>query len=349
MSEPKIKKKMSGWIKALLILGGILAAVVVFVLGYLVVTFERMRQPPFMLEMPDATSAIQTPEPGVEDLKPVTDEDIIEKINDSKVQDQEEPPQDMDVYLLYGVDSRRGQLDRSRSDVIMFIVVDWEATEIRLASMQRDILLEIPGKEINRINASYSWGGLDLALETMEYNFDIAPDHVCVVNFNGTEEVIDALGGVWIDVHSSDISEWTRWEGLKNPGGQLLTGAQALAYMRNRNNGGDKRRTERQRNVVTSLLNRRNQFSLSQIISVINTVPNHFYTDMNEVEMVKLISQMLQMEEADIRQLSIPIEDSFHYANYKGKSVIDMDFKINKEALHAFIYRGEIVTVEEED
>ena len=349
MSEPKRKRKMRGWVKLILILGCVLATAVLGVIGYLGLTLQRMRQPPLLLEMPEPTAvAERTPEPGVEDLDEVSDAAMIEKIESSKQEEKEEPLHDVDVYLIYGVDSRHGQLDRSRSDVIMFFAVDWDTNAIRLVSMQRDILIEIPGKELNRINASYAWGGLDLALLTMEHNFDITPDNVFVVNFQGTVEIIDALGGVEIDVHESDIYEWTRWEGLKSPGRQILTGAQALAYMRNRRNGGDVRRTQRQRNVVTSLLNRRKTFSLPQILTVINTIPNHFYTDMTEVEMVKFITKMIKEEDMEIEQLSIPIEGSFEYASYKGMAVVDMDFVTNREVLHNFIYWGEVKTVVEE-
>ncbi|WDU84536.1 LCP family protein [Caloramator sp. Dgby_cultured_2] len=71
---------------------------------------------------------------------------------------------------------------------------------MKLISLMRDMFVEIPGKNKNRINAAYAFGGPELAIKTINHNFDLGISKYVTINFYGFEKVIDNIGGVEIDV-----------------------------------------------------------------------------------------------------------------------------------------------------
>lgn len=273
-------------------------------------------------------------EPASESLPKIKDQDIV--IPEPSIESLVETKEDnIEVFLIYGLDSRTPRLDGSRSDVIMFIAVDWNTGTINLASVQRDTLVEIPGKGINRINAAFSWGGLELALKTMKHNFYIEPDHVIVINFQGVVKAIDLIGGVEIDVQKNEISVMRGYgSDISSSGMQTLDGLSCLAYSRNRYVGGVFERTQRHRNVITSILNKKSEIELSNIIDIINIIPDYFYIDMNEIELIQLLTKLLSLDINNINQISIPAEDTYRYGSYKGMSILYIDLEENIKILH---------------
>lgn len=246
--------------------------------------------------------------------------------------------QSIETFLLYGLDTRYSGTAGSRSDVIMIIVIDWDKGDIKLASIQRDILVEIPDRGLHKINAAYSLGGLELAEQTLEHNFGIKADHVAVINFKSIIELVDIIGGVEIEILESDFDRRTIESGIREPGLQTLSGEQVLAYVRNRYTGGAFARTERQRKVIQSIMEHKEQLTVGEIISALNVVSENMYIDMNSVEIIKATSNLLNMDIDSIQQFSAPIDDSYQFANYLGASVVDIDFSANIEGLADFLY-----------
>ncbi|MDJ0347965.1 LCP family protein [Cryobacterium sp. PH29-G1] len=141
--------------------------------------------------------------------------------------------------LVLGSDSRGAHntsiqdLTGQRSDVIMVVHIPANRTGIWVMSIMRDSWLEIPGHGQAKINAAFSWGGVPLAVETVESLIKSRIDHVAVVDFEGFQAITDALGGVEIDnpvaFNSSKLKGHTFTVGK-----QVVTGAEALAYTRER-------------------------------------------------------------------------------------------------------------------
>jgi LCP family protein required for cell wall assembly len=173
--------------------------------------------------------------------------------------------------LLLGADTggvRKG--GSARSDAIVLIRTDPDEHRIALLSIPRDLRVDIPGQGTDKINSAYAFGGTRLAIETVEGVTGLRINHVAVVDFGTFGELIDALGGVAIDVPRPILSnrfecpfgtqaECARWPGWRfRKGPQEMSGRRALIYSRIRQNQlnpneNDIARGERQQAVVQAI------------------------------------------------------------------------------------------------
>ncbi len=158
------------------------------------------------------------------------------------------------TVLVLGVDRRpldsaQPQVVGSRSDTIMLVRVVPGTGQVKLLSIPRDLLVEVePGVE-DRINAAYSYGGVEQAREVVQGFTGIPIDRYAIVDFEGFSEVVDAMGGVEVDVEGELPPKHGIDEGL-----QTLSGEQALFYARWRGTaGGDLDRIEHQQQLVAAL------------------------------------------------------------------------------------------------
>lgn len=156
-------------------------------------------------------------------------------------------------YVLMGSDSRDpGDAGAGRSDSLMVLHLAADRRSAYLVSFPRDMYVAIPGYGKNKINAAYSFGGVPLAVETLEQLLDTRMDHVAVIDFDGFIRLTEQLGGV--TVHNEHAS---KSRGYTFPKGEItLQGDEALAYVRERYDlpRGDLDRAERQRLVVQAIL-----------------------------------------------------------------------------------------------
>lgn len=177
--------------------------------------------------------------------------------------------QDVYTFLVCGLDTRTVEEDEN-TDVIMIARVDLTQNVIRVISLPRDLLVEVPNWGYYKINGAYNlaskannhdWNaGIGLTEQTIEYNFGVAIDAALTVNFEGTPRIIDALGGITVnnpyDVRDDQYP--TADYGVKSifyPAGEItLNGEQALEFSRTRHQDGDDGRVMRQQLVVEALL-----------------------------------------------------------------------------------------------
>lgn len=171
---------------------------------------------------------------------------------------------------LFGVDSRNGLLDKgTRSDSIIILSIDKNHNKVKLSSIMRDAYVNIPGRGMDKITHAYAFGGAELAVRTLNENFDLDITDFATVDFANMAEIVDAVGGVTIDVKDGEVDnlnasvkEQAAATGkpatyVKSGGTQTLNGIQAVAYSRIRYVGnGDFERTERQRTVLMQLFNK---------------------------------------------------------------------------------------------
>jgi LCP family protein required for cell wall assembly len=153
--------------------------------------------------------------------------------------------------LVLGVDTRPDNQEMgSRTDTIMLVRVVPKTGNVKLLSVPRDLFVEVEPGEKEKINAAYNYGGVDETIETLENYSGLPVDHYAVVDFEGFERVIDAMGGVRVDVGDGQFPEkWRMGEGV-----QRLNGHKALIYARYRGTpGADLDRMQRQRELVGAL------------------------------------------------------------------------------------------------
>ena len=178
---------------------------------------------------------------------------------DASLQASIDKVNELQHILLLGIDARPGQTT-GRSDTMIILTVDTNNQKIKLMSLMRDIIVAIPGRENNRLNSAYYFGGPDLLLQTIENNFGIHIEHYVGVNFSLLADLIDQIGGLTLTVESeyymdrinAVIKEDNKVLGLPEDDGllthageQLMTGKQAQAYARYRYGTSDDQHQQR--------------------------------------------------------------------------------------------------------
>ncbi|HHT48471.1 MAG TPA: LCP family protein [Firmicutes bacterium] len=162
--------------------------------------------------------------------------------------------------LLLGVDEPnlddQGELERPRTDTMLFLAFRPQQGKLALFSIPRDSLIDIPGHGMERINMAHVYGGYDLTKELVEKIMEMPVDRYLMVNYQSFEGIVDLVGGVEITVDKRMLYQ-DQSAGLLidlQPGTQILTGDQALGYVRYRRDAlGDITRTRRQQQFMTAL------------------------------------------------------------------------------------------------
>ena len=156
--------------------------------------------------------------------------------------------------LVLGVDTRPDDKAMgSRTDTIMLVQVVPGSGEVKLLSVPRDLYVEVEPGMKDRINAAYNYGGIDETIDALENYAGVPIDHYAIIDFEGFEKIIDAMGGVRVDVGDGEFPQkWRMGEGV-----QRLNGHKALIYARYRGTpGADLDRMRRQRELVGALRSR---------------------------------------------------------------------------------------------
>lgn len=224
------------------------------------------------------------------------------KVNEDVVLEKDEEDDSWDI-ALFGVDARDKSLDKgNRSDVVMIAHVDGKTNKVNLFSIYRDSYVNIPGKGFDKLTHAYAYGGYELALSTINTNYDLDIDKFVTVNFVALENAVDLLGGIEIDVQSDEV-KWIngyvtslhKESGLNKvalisgPGKQTLTGSQAVAYCRIRyTDGGDMKRAERQRTVLNEMFKKAKETDVNTLLNIVNQMTKEVYTNLKTSEIIGL-------------------------------------------------------------
>lgn len=255
--------------------------------------------------------------------------------------------------LLIGNDSRENGED-GRSDAMILLSISNRTKKIYMTSLLRDIYVEIPGYDNNRLNAAYSFGGAELLMKTIEKNFDIPVHRYMLVNFEAFAGLVDAVGGVDLELTTDEIvfvngylSEYNRLtnrpEGTDNmdvnvSGMVHLNGPQALAYSRNRYIGTDFGRTERQRKVLTEVIGKLPKAVLTNAGGLIDGLMSNLTTNLTQSECFRLSLMAGKLLAYEIVSDSIPQPGTYNNATIRNMSVLEVDFPANKKYLKEKIY-----------
>ncbi|WP_270940072.1 LCP family protein [Romboutsia lituseburensis] len=251
---------------------------------------------------------------------------------------------------LFGLD-KRNEKEKSRSDSIMIASIDLEKKTINLVSLLRDTLVEIDGHGKDKLNHAYAYGGSNLALETINSNFDLDIDKYVSVDFYSLAKVIDIVGGIDIEVKeyevdqiNSNLVEINKIENLKEntdyikEGGiKTLNGRQAVAYSRIRKKGnGDYERTQRQRNVLKGILKKYEKQSSDNKFKTNMEIIGQISTNIPVSYIKELGAKISSDKEFKVNQYMIPYEGSFETVTYKNMWCIEANMKANIKKLKEY-------------
>lgn len=239
--------------------------------------------------------------------------------------------------LLVGLDDDKG--GSSRSDTMMLMSVDKINKAIKLTSFLRDMWVAIPGHDNARINAAFTYGGIDLTVKTIENNFNVDIDHTVIVDFDMFKNIIDALGGVEVEItqKESDFINRTTSVTVK-PGINKLDGKGALVYARIRKLDSDFNRTQRQRKVITAIIKKAVNTNPFELISAVSKIMPSVKTDINALQLTGLALNALKYIKFDINQLQVPADNAYTSKRIKGQAVLVPDMDKNRDNIIKFIY-----------
>lgn len=207
-------------------------------------------------------------------------------------------------FLVLGTDKR--EEERGLSDTIIFMRLDPQKKRVTLVSIPRDSRVWVPGSGMDKINAAYSLDGAELTITTVETFLEVPINHYVAVDFNGFKRLVDAIGGIYIDVEEP-ILDPLAGPYIYQTGYQKLDGAHALAYVRTRNNPrGDFYRIEHQQKFFRALMDQslklRNVLKIPEVTKIF---VENVETDLTMEEMLSLADVASSIKEENVEMVTI--------------------------------------------
>ena len=299
--------------------------------------------------------------------------DIDDSINPDDLELNPNLPDNVVNILLVGVDTRSTTLDDGlqHGDVQIILSINKDTGSVKLISILRDLYVTIPGyKNKNRINVAYARGGGQLAMRTVNKNFELNIESYVTINFYGLASIIDAIGGVDVDLTKAEAKaintylkkhppkydnqdkEYERVPLEAVAGVQHLDGVQAVMYARTRSVDNDFGRTARQRHLLDLLLRKIMQdMTVDKFMTLMETSLPYVQTNVNASTMLNLglsvlnsdIISRAQAGESLLEQMRIPMDETWKYDQTDGGSSVVVFRTLarreeNVQALHEFIY-----------
>ena len=214
---------------------------------------------------------------------------------------------------LLGVDTRdMNSLDGSRSDAIIIVSINEQTKNVNLISVYRDSYMDVQGHGLTKVTHAYAYGGPELALNTLNRNLDLDISEFVTVNFEIVADVVDLVGGIDIDIDKSELSQMNKYiedtsknvgrkaNKITSAGKQHLDGIQAVTYARIRKTaGGDYKRTERMRTVLTEVFEKAKKMDAGKLNELANKVLPQVQTNIGLSEVISLIPTISSINISD--------------------------------------------------
>jgi len=247
------------------------------------------------------------------------------------------------TVLLLGVDTPKGF--KTRTDTIMLATVDTKTRKARLVSIPRDTRVKIKGAW-DKVNAAYVYGGIELARETVEDFLGVQVDRYVIVNFNSLTKIVDAVGGIEVDV---PIRMKYKAENIDlYPGKQTLNGADALAYSRYRyTDEGDIGRAKRQQEVIELLAKKIfGVEGLKNLPELVNLMQENIETDVPVREIFALAKLAPDIIENKIVSVVVPgknerIDGLWYWSPDLAK--LEQQLRASTDAIHTIAKKDDSV------
>ncbi|MBR9939610.1 LCP family protein [Lachnospiraceae bacterium Marseille-Q4251] len=266
---------------------------------------------------------------------------------------QEKEPEVANSYTniaLYGVDSREGQLTiDAHSDALMVASINDKTKDVKLVSVYRDTYLDNTNGEYRKATECYFYGGPTRSISMLNKNLDLDIQDYVTVDFNVVADVVDAIGGVEIDVQQDEIkwlngyqTEGSQVTGkeiveVTQAGPQTLNGLQTLSYCRIRyTTGDDYKRTERQRTVLNKILEKVKTMPVTTLVGIVNDMFDHISTSLTLPEIIDLAKDVAAYNLVDTT--GFPFNSTPMTLPTGGDCVVPVNLANNVLQLHQWMY-----------
>lgn len=240
--------------------------------------------------------------------------------------------------MLVGQNWREDEQNKL-SDTMILCSINRETNTMTMVSILRDLYVPLPayaghGPGRNRINVCYalgsSWtgtsqGGMEMLAECVEQNFGVHVDHTIEVGFDTFVNLIDVMGGVEIEVTEEEaryMTEKVGYIGDVAPGLQTLNGSEALAYARIRKIDSDRQRAQRQRSVITSLLDKCRNMRMTDLLELAKSCLPYIITDMTNLQVTRYLWELIPMlKDLKLESVTIPVDNETLPGSMWGKTI----------------------------
>lgn len=263
------------------------------------------------------------------------------------------------TIALFGIDSRDvySMGEGNRSDSIMIASINNDTKEVRIVSVYRDSLLELADGSglTTKITHAYAYGGPELAIQTLNANLDLEITEFVTVNFLALSKAIDDLGGISIYVQDAELPMLNACiteqinvtgiysDGVFQTGEQLLNGTQATAWARIRSTDqGDITRTERQRTVISKMVEKAKSSDMNTINNIIDDVFPNVSTSLTKDELLDLAKNIFDYNLGN--NSGFPYAYTLSEHPTKGSIIVPADLAGNVSALHKFLFETDNYT-----
>lgn len=244
--------------------------------------------------------------------------------------------------LFIGSDAREG-LDGQRSDSMILFSIDSKNREIKLTSFLRDSYVYIPSKGYNtKLNAAFNYGGAQLLMDTIEYNFGVDIDDYVMVDYDVFIDLVNLLGGITINDVTEKEAKYMQNQvnrpNFKAGTNKNVDGRTAMWYCRIRYVDNDFGRTQRQRKVITAIISKVTKTNPFKLVDVVKQVLPNISTNIDRNGLLSLGMGAFAYMRYDIKQQQIPAEGTWWNQRVNGQDVLKLNYEKNKEILKEFIY-----------
>ena len=265
--------------------------------------------------------------------------------------------------LLVGVD-RTDKSWNGNSDSMMLVSINFRKERISIISLMRDTYVSIPEVGYNKLNNSYALGGGDLLCATITSNFNIDVSRYAAVDFENMVEVIDAMGGVDLEItpEEAEVANGYIYDMCNrtlnlnyedylifDSGFQHCNGVQAVAFARNRFVGNsDYARTSRQRYVISQLMKKAKNMGVPQMMLVARKVLPLITHNVKETEIWDLVSKLPLLLKFDVVQDRVPYDNEYEVIYVNDQDMLVPNWETTITQMHETIY-GEGTISDNED
>lgn len=240
--------------------------------------------------------------------------------------------------LLLGSDAREGD-EASRSDVMILLRVDPEKGQLTMVSIPRDTMVDLPGYGRSKINAAYAYGGASGAVEAVKKFTGVPISHYAEIHFQELEQLVDALGGVWVNVPVTNDQTGSSNSGMRlDAGEQLLNGEQALAFARERYGyeRGDFQRADNQKILLQAIIKKVLSLSPIDLPGTIQQLASCVTTDYSVTDIIALAQKFQGAGSIAFYSATVPSStmtlDSVSYVVTDQAAWTDMMQRVNAGA-----------------
>ena len=259
--------------------------------------------------------------------------------------------------LLLGLDSEDALEKGGRSDTILLASLNKKTKKIYLTSFFRDTwtYMNIGGEDrYNKINSAYFYGGDEALIDTFEKNYKIDVDYYCAVDFSSFTDIINALGGITVEVqqYEAEYINRTTVHTIDYGPAVKLNGWEALVFARIRkcDSDSDVSRTRRQRLVISAFIESAKGASLSQLNNALDKLFKYVKTDLTKMQILGYAAQALSggWMDYEIEQVNLSDPEIFCTGYVGNSAVVFVDFPMVAETVQKAIY-GDSNVVNTED